>query len=229
MRFDVVTIVPEFFSGPLSCGLLKRAMAAGVASVFIHNLRDYAEGAHLQVDDTPYGGGPGMVMKPEPIWRAIESLSAVGEEKPLVILLSPQGSRLDQATAFRYATARRLLLISGRYEGVDHRVAEHMVDEELSIGDYVLAGGEIAALVVIEAVTRLIPGAVGNPDSVKAESFVEGILDYPQYTRPPEFRRWGVPEELLSGNHARVDRWRHEQAEKRTRINRPDLFHHVHG
>jgi len=228
MLFDIVTIFPEFFSGPLSCGLLKRAVAAGVLSVAVHNLRDHAEGPHLQVDDTPYGGGPGMVMKPEPIWRAVEGISSEGE-RPLTVLLSPQGRRFDQGLAARYRELPRILLVCGRYEGVDQRVVENLVDEELSIGDYVLAGGEIAAVAVMEAVVRLLPGAVGNPASVEEESFVRGILDYPQYTRPPEFRGHRVPAVLLTGNHSLIEKWRRERAEDVTRRNRPDLLGCVRG
>lgn len=232
MRFDILTIFPEFFAtadgaGPLSCGLLGRAISGGLLRVVAHNLRDWADGPHRQVDDTPYGGGPGMVMKPEPIWRAVESLSNDGAGKPHVVLLSPQGRLFDHRRACQYAEFSRLLLICGRYEGVDHRISDHLADETISIGSYVLAGGEVAALAVIEAVARLVPGAVGNADSVRSESFVDGILDYPHYTRPPEFRGLKVPEELLSGDHARIDAWRHERAEELTRERRPDLLEKI--
>ncbi len=233
MRFDILTIFPEFFAGPIgggpfSCGLLKRAISAGLVSVDVHNLRDWAEGPHRQVDDTPYGGGPGMVMKVEPICRAIEAIRAMAGP-PVVVLLSAQGRLFDQATAFRYQAAGRLVLICGRYEGVDRRVADRLADEELSVGDFVLAGGEIAALNVVESVSRLVPGATGNPESVQSESFTRGLLDYPQYTRPADFNGWRVPEELLSGHHARIESWRADAALELTRRNRPDLYLRVAG
>lgn len=229
MRFDVLTIFPEFFGdaargvGPLSCGLLGRALTAGHLAVAVHNLRDWAEGAHRQVDDAPYGGGPGMVMRVEPLHRAVEALRNDAHGAPRVVLLAPQGEPFRQSTARRYAALDRVLLICGRYEGVDHRVMEHVADEALSIGDYVLAGGEAAALAVIEAVARLVPGAVGNPASVDDESFQSGALEYPQYTRPAEYCGWRVPEELLSGNHARIAAWRRHEADAVTRRRRPDL------
>lgn len=229
MQFDILTIFPDYFGGPLGCGLLGKAIAAGKVTVAVHDLRGWADGPHRQVDDTPYGGGPGMVMKPEPIWKAIDAVRQDGGTRPLVVLLSPQGDVFDHRRARAYLDSGRLLLICGRYEGVDHRIAEHVVDETLSIGDYVLAGGEAAALVVIEAVARLLPGVVGNPASVDEESFATGLLDYPQYTRPPEFRGWRVPDTLLSGDHAQIDAWRRAQAKALTQRKRPDLLERIRG
>ena len=201
--------------------LLGKAIEAGIVDVKIHDLRAFATDKHRQVDDEPYGGGPGMVLKPEPVFAAVESLEK-GTKR--VIVLSPAGRRLDQALVRELAKEPWLLLISGRYEGVDERVVEGLPAEEVSIGDYVLSGGEIPALVVLEAVTRLIPGVVGKEESLERESFEDGVLDHPHYTRPSEFRGMAVPGVLLSGNHAEVERWRREAAEEKTRRNRPDLL-----
>ena len=201
--------------------LLGKAIEAGIVDVRVHDLRAFATDKHRQVDDEPYGGGPGMVLKPEPVFAAVESL---GNGTKRVILLSPAGRRLDQALVRELAKEPWLLLISGRYEGVDERVVEGLPAEEVSIGDYVLSGGEIPALVVLEAVTRLIPGVVGKEESLGRESFEDGVLDHPHYTRPSEFRGMAVPDVLLSGNHAEVERWRREAAEDKTRRNRPDLL-----
>jgi len=217
----VFTIFPGIFESPLRESLLGKAIQAGIVDVRVHDIRDFTTDRHRQVDDESYGGGPGMVMKPEPVFAAVESL---GEGPKRVILLSPAGRRLDQSLVRELAKEPWLVLISGRYEGVDERVVEGLPAEEISIGDYVLSGGEIPALVVLEAVTRLVPGVVGKEESLERESFEEGALDHPHYTRPNEFRGMGVPEVLLSGNHAEVERWRREAAQDKTRRNRPDLL-----
>jgi tRNA (guanine37-N1)-methyltransferase len=221
VRIDVLTIFPGILKGPLQESLLGRAIETGVVDVRVHDIRDHATDRHHQVDDEPFGGGPGMVMKPEPIFRAVESL---GPGRKRVIVLSPAGRRLDQALVRDLAAEPWLVLCSGRYEGVDERVVEGLPAEEVSIGDYVLAGGELAALVVVEAVTRLVPGVVGREESLARESFEEGLLDYPHYTRPQEFRGMKVPEVLVSGDHARIEAWRRRAAEEKTRRNRPDLL-----
>jgi tRNA (guanine37-N1)-methyltransferase len=226
MIFHVLTIFPEFFRGPFEHGVVARACEAGAVEVRIHNLRDWTSDRHKTVDDRPFGGDEGMVLKPEPIFRAVESIW--GERQPgrRVVLLSAQGRLFNQAIARRLAGEAELLLISGRYEGVDERVAEHLADEEISIGDYVLSGGELAATVVIDSVARLLPGVLGNEASARRESFSGevGILDCPQYTRPAEFRGWRVPEVLLSGHHEEIRRWRGCAALEKTRRHRPDLL-----
>jgi tRNA (guanine37-N1)-methyltransferase len=221
MRIDVVTLFPELFDAPLRTSLLGKAIEVGRIQVAVRDLREHGLGKHRSVDDEPYGGGAGMVMRPEPLFAAVE---AVREEGSHVVLLSPRGTRFDHALATRLAALKHLILVCGRYEGVDQRVADHLADEEVSIGDYVLAGGEVAALVVIEAVARLVPGVVGNPESLRAESHAAGLLEYPQYTRPAEFRGWRVPEILVSGDHGAIERWRSQQAEELTRERRPDLL-----
>jgi tRNA (guanine37-N1)-methyltransferase len=221
MRIDVITIFPELFATPLETSLLGRAIEEGKLEVSVHDLRDYGIGKHRSVDDEPYGGGPGMVMRPEPIFDSVERIR---RDDSHVVLLSPRGTRLDQRIVGRLAGLDHLILICGRYEGVDERVAEHLVDEELSIGDYVLAGGEVAALVVIEAVSRLVPGVLGNVESLGTESHSGRGLEYPQYTRPAEYRGQRVPDVLLSGDHGTIERWRVEQAERITRQRRPDLL-----
>ena len=208
------------FPGPLQYGVTGRALAAGLIKLEVHDLRDHAHDRHRQVDDVPYGGGAGMVLKPEPIFEAVRARSGNGP----VVLLSPQGERFTQPVAAELAKAGDLFLICGRYEGVDERVAQHLADRQLSIGDYVLSGGELAAMVVIDAVSRLIKGVLGAEDSPLHESFSEQLLEYPQYTRPPVFEGHAVPEILLSGHHAEIARWRREQAESRTRRLRPDLL-----
>jgi tRNA (guanine37-N1)-methyltransferase len=223
MRIDVITIFPEFFAGPLSVSLLGKAIERGLVEVRVHDLRAHATDPHRTVDDEPYGGGVGMVMKPEPWFAAVESLE--GWQAARRILLSPAGRRLDQDLVRELAAEHHLVLMCGRYEGVDERVAEALATDEVSIGDYVLAGGETAAIVVIEAVTRLLPGVVKEPASVEEESFgPSGLLDYPQYTRPAEFRGMRVPDVLLSGDHARIAAWRRAQALERTKRRRPDLL-----
>ena len=219
-----MTIFPGIFESPLRESLLGRAIGAGLLDVRVHDLRDSTSDKHRQVDDESYGGGPGMVLKPEPVFAAVESLGA-GERRTL--LLSPAGRRLDQALARELAGEPWLVLICGRYEGVDERVVEGLGAEEVSIGDYVVAGGELPALVVLEAVTRLVPGVIGREESHEQDSFGDdGVLDHPHYTRPAEFRGMRVPDTLLSGNHAEIERWRREAALEKTRRNRPDLLEH---
>jgi tRNA (guanine37-N1)-methyltransferase len=229
LRFDVVTIFPDFFRGAFDYGIIRRAQAAGLMDVKVHDLRGWTKDKHKQVDDRPFGGGDGMVLKPEPIFAAVEELTGASERKGYaagtrVVLLSPQGRVFKQAVANDLAKGAHVVLICGRYEGVDERVAESLVTDEISIGDYVLSGGEPAAVVVVDAVVRLIPGALGSETSAINESFSEGLLDYPHYTRPPEFRGMRVPDVLLNGNHAEIARWRAEQALKKTERNRPDLL-----
>jgi tRNA (guanine37-N1)-methyltransferase len=221
MRIDVVSIFPELFGAPLRTSLLGKAIAERRLEVNVIDLRAYGLGPHRSVDDATYGGGAGMVMRPEPIFTAVE---AVAEERSHIVLLSPRGTRLNQAGVERLASYGHLIVICGRYEGVDERVAQHLADEEISIGDYVLAGGELAALVVIEAVSRLLPGTLGNEGSLAHESHTGGRLEYPQFTRPASYRGWSVPEVLLSGDHGAVERWRRDQAERITRERRPDLL-----
>jgi tRNA (guanine37-N1)-methyltransferase len=222
VRIDVLTIFPRIFESPLRESLLGRAVEARLLDVRIHDIREHAEGRHRQVDDESFGGGPGMVMKPEPMFAAVEAL---GEGPKRVLLLSPAGRRLDQDLVRELAAERWLVLICGRYEGVDERVVEGLPAEEVSIGDYVLSGGEVPALVLLEAVTRLVPGVIGKEESHERDSFgPDGLLDHPHYTRPAEFRGMAVPEVLRSGNHAEVERWRRDAAREKTRRNRPDLL-----
>ena len=223
MKVDVVTIFPEFFAGPLDASLLGKARARGLIDVALHDLRDQTTDPHRTVDDEPYGGGVGMVMKPEPWFAAVEALD--GWEKARRILLSPAGRRLDQELVRELSEEPHLIVMCGRYEGVDERVAVGLATDEISIGDYVIAGGEAAAVVLIDAMARLIPGVVKEPASVEEESFgPSGLLDHPHYTRPPEFRGMKVPDVLLSGNHAEIEAWRHKQALERTKGRRPDLL-----
>lgn len=221
LRIDVVTIFPQLFDAPLATSLLGKAVADGVVDVRVHDLRAHGLGKHRSVDDEPYGGGAGMVMRPEPLFDAVEAVRGPDSH---VVLLTPRGRRLDHEGVAALARRTHLVLICGRFEGVDERVTEHLVDEEVSIGDYVLAGGELPALVVIEAVSRLVPGVLGNAESLASESHTGGLLEYPQYTRPAEFRGWRVPDVLLSGDHGAVERWRREQSEAITRSRRPDLL-----
>ena len=222
MRVDIFTIFPGVFSSPLGESLLGRAIDAGILDVRLHDIRDFTEDAHRQVDDEPFGGGPGMVMKPEPMFAAVESL---GVDRGRTLILSPAGRRLDQALARELADEPALVLVCGRYEGIDERVVQGLSAEELSVGDYVLSGGEIPALVVLETVTRLVPGVIGKEESHEHDSFGEaGLLDHPHFTRPRTFRGMEVPEVLLSGNHAEIERWRRDAALEKTRRNRPDLL-----
>ena len=256
MRFDIVTIFPEFFAGPLDYGIVRRAREAGLIESRVHDLRAFTHDRHKTVDDRPFGGGEGMVMKPEPLFEAVESLVGVRDsgapaappaENVAIVLLSAAGKMFRQETARRFAGLSRVVLICGRYEGVDERVAEHLATDEISIGDFVLSGGELAAAMILDAVTRLIPGALGNEDSIVNESFSEGatpsqrarhvvplqrrddatdrgILDYPHYTRPPSYRGWDVPEVLLGGNHEEIRKWRRRCALEKTWRNRPELL-----
>jgi len=223
MRFDILTLFPEMFCAPLEASILGRAQERGIISVHLHDIREYATDRHRTTDDTPYGGGGGMVMKPEPLFAAVEAVVLPDKNVP-VILLSPQGRLLTQPLVAQLARQQRLLLICGRYEGVDERVREHLVSDEISIGDYVLSGGELAAMVLLDAVTRLLPGALGDPTAVFEDSHARGLLEYPHYTRPAVFRGWEVPDVLRSGDHAAVARWRRQQALRRTRQRRPDLL-----
>ena len=230
LRFDIITIFPEFFREVIDCGILRRARNAGLVDITAHDLRQWTTDKHHVVDDRPFGGGDGMVLKPEPIFAGVEALTGASRREDMpaktrVMLLSPQGQVFSQALAQEIAQeTTHVVLICGRYEGVDERVAEAIVTDEVSIGDYVLSGGEPAATVVIDAVVRLLPGALGSETSAVFEPFSEGLLDHPQYTRPPEFRGMKVPEVLLSGNHAEIERWRKEAAIAKTRRKRPDLL-----
>jgi len=221
MKIAVLTLFPGMFAGPLDESIVKRAREAGLLELTLHNLRDYAHDRHRTVDDRPFGGGPGMLLKPEPLFEAVEKLA---RETTRVILLSPAGRTFNQAIARELAQLDDLLLISGHYEGFDERVREHLADDELSIGDYVLTNGALPAMVIIDAVTRLLPGALGDDTSSHEESFSHRLLEYPQYTRPADFRGMKVPEVLLSGNHAEIAKWRTEQANARTKERRPDLL-----
>ena len=224
MRIDVLTLFPEMFSGPLQASILGRAIESGLVKVILHNIRDYAEDKHHVVDDYPFGGGPGMVMKPEPLFAAVEAAAALDAAKGHVVLLTPQGRLLTQSLGDELARRERLILVCGHYEGVDERVREHLVDDEISIGDYVLSGGELPAMVLIDVVARRLPGALGSEESLAEESHAQGLLEYPQYTRPAEFRGWQVPEVLLSGHHAQIAAWRRQQSILRTALRRPDLL-----
>jgi tRNA (guanine37-N1)-methyltransferase len=225
MRFDIFTLFPEICQAYLQESILKRAQAAGLLAVNVHNIRDYAAGRHRVTDDMPYGGGGGMVMKPEPVFAAVESVLGTGEAAGTpILLLTPQGRLFTQAVAAELAAAPRLALISGRYEGFDERIREHLATDEISLGDFVLTGGELAALAIVDAVARLLPGVLGDPSGAQDDSHASGLLEYPHYTRPPEFRGWAVPEVLLSGDHARIERWRRREALRRTFERRPDLL-----
>jgi tRNA (guanine37-N1)-methyltransferase len=220
MKIDVLTLFPGMFAGPLDESIVKRARNAGLLELGIHNLRDWTHDRHKTVDDRPFGGGPGMLLKPEPIFEAVEQLAG---EQTKVVLLCPQGRRFNQAIARELSQVQHLLLVCGSYEGFDERIREALADDELSIGDFVLTNGALPAMVVVDAVTRLLPGALGHEESSADESFSQGLLEYPHYTRPAEFRGMKVPEVLLSGNHAEIERWRKEQARLRTAARRPDL------
>jgi len=221
MKIDILTLFPEVCRAPLRESMMKRAQESGVLELRIHNLRDWTTDKHHVVDDAPFGGGPGMVMKAEPIFAAVESLR---NENSFVVLMTPQGRRLTQTIASEFSARAHLIVVCGHYEGVDHRVAEHLADEEISIGDYILTNGAIAAIVFVDAIVRLLPGVLGHELSAADDSFSGGRLEGPQYTRPAQFRGWKVPDVLLSGNHAEIAKWRKEQALKRTRENRPDLL-----
>jgi tRNA (guanine37-N1)-methyltransferase len=226
MRVDILTIFPEMITAATECSIVKRAQDKGALALGVHNIRDFAHDRHRSTDDYPYGGGAGMVMKPDPVFEAAESIIASESEKrPYVILTTPQGRLLDQSVVRELAERDWLMIICGHYEGVDERIREHLVDDEVSIGDYVLTGGELPALVILDAVTRLQPGVLGDELSAVEESFAEdGLLEYPHYTRPPDFRGWTVPEVLLSGHHAQIAQWRRREAIRRTLKRRPDLL-----
>ena len=224
LRLDVLTLFPGIFRGPLDETILRRAQDAELVAIVLHDLREWATDRHRTVDDYPFGGGPGMVMKPEPIFAAVEAIQPLAQPAATVALLTPQGRRLDRSVVAELSAHRRLLLICGRYEGVDERVREHLVDVELSVADVVLSGGELPALLLIDALVRRVPGVLGGAGSLAEESFEGGLLEYPQYTRPADFRGWAVPELLRSGDHAAVDRWRRQQRLLRTRERRPDLL-----
>jgi tRNA (guanine37-N1)-methyltransferase len=223
MRFDVFTLLPEIFIPYLRASVLQKAAERGLLEFHTHNIRDYAHDRHRTTDDTPYGGGGGMVMKPEPVFEAVESVLGTPPVCP-VILLTPQGRLFNQKIAMELAVHERIALICGRYEGVDERIREHLASDEISIGDYVLTGGELPALIMIDAISRFIPGVLGDPSGAEDDSHASGLLEYPHYTRPPEFRGWGVPEVLLSGNHGKITKWRREQSLRRTLSKRPDML-----
>jgi tRNA (guanine37-N1)-methyltransferase len=227
MHFDILTLFPDIFEGVFNESIVKRAREAGLVSIALHNIRDYATDKHRTTDDTPYGGGGGMIMKPEPIFRAVEAVLGLEQgQRPEVpvILLSPQGRLFTQSVAWELSKHRRLVLICGHYEGVDERVRQFLATDEISIGDYVLTGGEIPAMVIVDAVTRLVPGVLGDPGATFEDSHAEGLLEHPHYTRPAVFRGWSVPQVLLSGHHAEIVRWRRQQALYRTFERRPDLL-----
>ncbi|MBF2098014.1 MAG: tRNA (guanosine(37)-N1)-methyltransferase TrmD [Gloeomargaritaceae cyanobacterium C42_A2020_066] len=226
MRFDIVTLFPEFFASPLAAGLVGRALGRGLATVHLTNPREFALDKHHRVDDEPYGGGVGMVLKPEPMFAAVESLPAL--EPRAVILMTPQGQPLTQNLLHTWSRLAQVVLICGHYEGFDERI-RHLATDEVSLGDFVLTGGEIPALAILNGVLRLVPGTVGKPASLEAESFSQGLLEYPQYTRPAEFRGWRVPEVLLSGNHEAIAQWRAHQQRIRTQARRPDLWRRWQG
>lgn len=228
MRFEVFTLLPEVFPPYLESSILQRARQRDLIDVRVHNIRDYTHDKHHMTDDTPYGGGGGMVMKPEPVFEAVETVLGPripNQPVPVpVILLTPQGRVFDQRLAEELSRYERIALLCGRYEGVDERIREHLVTDEISIGDYVLTGGELPALIIIDAVTRLLPGVLGDPEGAADDSHSMGLLEYPHYTRPPEFRGWKVPDVLLSGDHGKIEKWRREQALLRTLSKRPDIF-----
>ncbi len=224
MRIDILTIFPGMFRGPFEESIVKRAVEKGIVQIFLHDIRDYASDRHRTVDDYPFGGGQGMLMKPEPLFAAVEDVQGQAPERGPVVLLTPQGRLFDGEVAVELARHDRIILICGHYEGVDARVHEHLATNEVSIGDYVLSGGELAAMVVVDAVVRQIPGALGSPLSSADDSFAQGLLEHPQYTRPAEFRGMSVPEVLLSGNHGEIARWCRRQSLLRTAQWRPDLL-----
>ncbi len=224
MRIDILTLFPEMFESPLSCSILKRARQKGIVEIALANIRNFASDNYRKVDDKPYGGGPGMVMMPGPVFDCFEHVEKLSPEKGRVILLSPQGQKFDQAKALEFSAENRLIFIAGKYEGFDERIRTGLAAEQISIGDYVISGGELAAMVIIDAVVRLLAGALGDEDSSKDDSFSAGLLEYPQYTRPEVFRGMKVPDILLSGDHGKIAQWRREQALERTKKWRPDLL-----
>lgn len=223
IRLDILTLFPEMFESPLRSSIVKKAIDRGVVEVHLHNIRDYAEDRHRMTDDAPYGGGGGMVMKVEPIDRALSAVPLMGDDVPIV-LLTPQGEPFNNAMAKELAGHQQIVLLCGHYEGVDERVRQHLINREISIGDYILTGGELSALVVLDAVSRFVPGVLGNSASALSDSFADGLLEYPHYTRPPEYRGWKVPDVLLSGNHRDIDEWKRRESVIRTGKKRPDLI-----
>lgn len=226
IRFDILSIFPEMFASPLNCSILKRAREKGLVEIHLHNIRDYAEDKHKMTDDAPYGGGGGMVMKVEPIDRALASILPE-KEGILTVLLTPQGETFSQKMAEEMSLRSRIVLICGHYEGVDERVRDHLVDKEVSMGDYILTGGELSAMIMIDAISRLVPGVLGNSESASSDSFSMGLLEYPHYTRPSDYRGWPVPEVLLSGNHREILAWRRKESLRRTYVRRPDLLEKI--
>jgi len=227
IRFDILSIFPEMFVSPFDCSLLKKARDNGLIEIGVHDIRSFAQDKHHVTDDAPYGGGGGMVMKVEPVARALDHLTnglEAGKEGTHVVLMTPQGERFDQKIAGELARQTRIILVCGHYEGFDERIRTHLVDREISIGDYVLTGGELSAMVVVDAVSRLVPGVLGNSESASLDSFAMGLLEYPHYTRPDEYRGWKVPEVLLSGNHRDITAWRRRESLRRTLVRRPDLL-----
>jgi tRNA (guanine37-N1)-methyltransferase len=223
IKFDILSIFPEMFSSPLNFSLLKKAQEKGILNICLHDIRNWAEDKHKMTDDAPYGGGCGMVMKVEPVEKAMAAIRRP-EDDSMVVLMTPQGETFDQKIAAEIAEKKQIIIICGRYEGVDERIRQHLVDREISIGDYILTGGELAALVLIDAVSRLIADVLGNPESTFSESFSHNLLEYPQYTRPAQYKGWVVPEVLLSGNHAQIELWHKRESLKRTYQRRPDLL-----
>jgi len=223
IKFDVLSIFPEMFSSPLSFSLLKKAQENGLINICLHNIRNWASDKHKMTDDAPYGGGCGMVMKVEPVEKALADIKEDTDDV-LVILMTPQGETFNQKIAAELAGKKQIIVICGRYEGVDERIRTHLVDREISIGDFILTGGELSALVLIDAVSRLVPGVLGNIESICSESFANGLLEYPQYTRPADYKNWQVPDVLMSGNHAEIEIWRRRESLKRTYKRRPDLL-----
>ena len=224
MRFDIVTIFPRMFDAPLAEGVVARAIERGVLAVGVHDLRDFTADRHRVVDDVPFGGGPGMVLKPEPLFEAVDAIRTAHGAPGAIVLTSPQGRRFTQAEARRLQGIAHVVVLCGRYEGVDDRVRAHLATDEISIGDYVLSGGELPALVIVDAVARLVPGVVGDAESIVTESFARGLLDFPQFTRPATYRGWTVPDVLVSGHHGRIADWRRREALRRTIEKRPDLL-----
>jgi len=224
MRIDCLTLFPEMFESPLNCSIIKRAKEAGLVEIILTNIRNFAEGEYRKVDDKPYGGGPGMVMMPKPVFECFEHVKQLSPLEPRIILLTPQGEKFNQQKARELAREKRVVLIAGRYEGFDERIRTGLDAEQLSAGDYVLTGGELPAMIIIDAIVRLLPGALGDKDSPKDDSFTENLLEYPQYTRPEDFRGMKVPDILLSGDHGKIAEWRRQKALERTKKHRPDLL-----
>lgn len=227
INFEILSIFPEMFSSPLNFSLLKKAQEKGLIKISLHNIRDWADDKQKMTDDAPYGGGCGMVMKLEPVEKALSAIRGGDEKDSTVVLMTPQGEVFNQKIAAELSHKKRIMIVCGRYEGVDERIREHLVDREISIGDYILTGGELAAMVLIDAVSRFIPDVLGNPDSAQDESFSQNLLEYPQYTRPAAYKGWMVPDILLSGNHAEIELWRRKESLRKTYKKRPDLLNKI--